>query len=161
MTKFGSVVGGKVALIVNTASACGFTPQYAGLEELYRKYADRGFTVVGFPCNQFGGQEPASDADINTFVCTKFKVTFPMMSKVDVSGDSAHPLFKYLGKERPGLLGRQAPYWNFTFFLADAEGKVIERFAPTSTALAVVPYLDKLLPPAAAPAAAAAAAPLK
>ena len=143
--KFGELIEGKVALIVNTASQCGFTPQYEGLEKLYLKYKDRGFTVIGFPCNQFGGQEPGSEAEIESFCTTRFKVTFPMMAKVDVSGDKASPIFTYLGTKKPGTMYRVAPYWNFTFFLVDKSGEAIERFAPTSTAAAVEPYLEKLL----------------
>lgn len=121
---------GKVLLVVNTASACGFTPQYEGLEELYRKHKDRGFEVLGFPCNQFGHQEPGDEATIATFCKTHFDVTFPMHQKVEVNGDGAHPLFVHLKEEAPGLLGSKSIKWNFTKFLIDRNGKVVKRFAP-------------------------------
>ncbi len=123
---------GKVLLIVNTASNCGFTPQYAGLEALQRKYAARGLVVLGFPCNQFGAQEPGSEAEIGAFCEKNYGVTFPVSEKVDVNGESAHPLFKYLTKAAPGLLGTTAIKWNFTKFLVDRDGVVVERFAPTT-----------------------------
>ncbi len=119
---------GKVLLIVNTASECGFTPQYAGLESLYEKYRDQGLVVLGFPCNQFGAQEPGSDAQIAEFCETKFQVSFPMFAKVDVNGPQAHPLFVELKKQAPGLLGTEGIKWNFTKFLVNREGKVIARF---------------------------------
>ncbi len=125
--------GGQVLLIVNTASKCGFTPQYAGLEALHAKYKDRGFAVLGFPCNQFGAQEPGDEAEIATFCSTKFDVDFPMFAKVDVNGEAAHPLWKDLKKAAPGLLGSEAVKWNFTKFLIGRDGQVIERFAPTTT----------------------------
>lgn len=123
---------GKVLLIVNTASNCGFTPQYAGLEALQRKYAARGLVVLAFPCNQFGAQEPGSEAEIGAFCEKNYGVTFPVSEKVDVNGESAHPLFKYLTKAAPGLLGTTAIKWNFTKFLVDRDGVVVERFAPTT-----------------------------
>ncbi|PRX05046.1 UNVERIFIED_ORG: glutathione peroxidase [Martelella mediterranea] len=122
---------GHVLLIVNTASECGFTPQYEGLEELYRKYREQAFSVLGFPCNQFGGQEPGDEAEIATFCKTQFSVDFPMFAKVDVNGDDAHPLFKYLKKERPGFLGSGIIKWNFTKFLIGRDGEPIKRYAPT------------------------------
>ena len=124
---------GKVLLFVNTASKCGFTPQYKGLEALYRKYRDQGFEVLGFPCNQFGAQEPGTEAEIATFCETNYDVTFPMFAKIDVNGASAAPLYRYLKHEKPGLLGSEAIKWNFTKFLVDRGGKVVARFAPNDT----------------------------
>ena len=124
---------GKVLLIVNTASKCGFTPQFEGLERLHEKYAPRGLVVLGFPCNQFAGQDPGSDAEILDFCQTKYDVKFPMFAKIEVNGAGADPLYKYLKKEAPGLLGSEAIKWNFTKFLVDREGNVVERFAPTDT----------------------------
>jgi glutathione peroxidase len=124
---------GRVMLIVNVASQCGFTPQYAGLEAMYRKYRDRGFVVLGFPCNQFGHQEPGTAQQIQEFCQEKYAVSFPMFAKVDVNGDHAHPLFTYLKSERPGLLGSTAIKWNFTKFLVDRAGHVVTRFGSTST----------------------------
>jgi glutathione peroxidase len=123
----------KVVLIVNTASRCGFTPQYAGLEALYRKYKDQGLVVLGFPCNQFGAQEPGDEAQIADFCEKNYGVSFPMFSKVDVNGAEAHPLFIYLKREAPGLLGSEMIKWNFTKFLLDKQGNVVSRFAPTTT----------------------------
>jgi len=122
---------GKVMLIVNVASRCGFTPQYAGLEALHRKFADRNFVVLGFPCNQFGAQEPGSEKEIASFCSTKYDVTFPMFAKIDVNGESAHPLYRLLKREAPGILGSEAIKWNFTKFLVDREGHVAKRYAPT------------------------------
>ena len=124
---------GKVLLVVNTASQCGFTPQYKGLEALYRKYRDRGLEVLGFPCNQFGAQEPGSEQEIATFCSTNYDVTFPMFAKVDVNGDKAAPLYRHLKPAKPGLLGTQAIKWNFTKFLVDRDGKVVARYAPNDT----------------------------
>jgi glutathione peroxidase len=124
---------GKVLLVVNTASQCGFTPQYKGLEALYRKYRDRGLEVLGFPCNQFGAQEPGSEQEIATFCSTNYDVTFPMFAKVDVNGDKAAPLYRHLKQAKPGLLGTQAIKWNFTKFLVDRDGKVVARYAPNDT----------------------------
>ena len=121
---------GKVLLIVNTASKCGFTPQYEGLEELYRDYKDRGFEILAFPCNQFGAQDPGSDAEIATFCQTRYGVSFPMMSKIDVNGPNAIPLYDWLKKEAPGVLGTRSIKWNFTKFLIGRDGKVIKRYAP-------------------------------
>jgi glutathione peroxidase len=123
---------GKVLLIVNTASECGFTPQYAGLEQLWRDYRDRGLVVIGFPCNQFGAQEPGSGAEIAQFCEKNYGVSFPMAEKVEVNGPRAHPLWKHLTREAPGLLGSRAVKWNFTKFLVDREGRVVERFAPAT-----------------------------
>ena len=121
---------GSVVLVVNTASKCGFTPQYEGLEALYRKYRDQGFVILGFPCNQFGAQEPGDAAEIADFCESTYDVTFPMMAKIEVNGPKAHPLFAYLKGERPGMLGTQAIKWNFTKFLVDRNGNVLKRFAP-------------------------------
>lgn len=124
---------GKVLLIVNTASQCGFTPQYAGLEALYRKYKDRGFAVLGFPCNQFGAQEPGTAYEIGAFCEKNYGVSFPMFDKVDVNGPQAHPLFAHLKQEATGILGTDGIKWNFTKFLVDRDGKVITRYAPTTS----------------------------
>ncbi len=124
---------GQVLLVVNVASQCGFTPQYAGLEALYLKFKDRGFSVLGFPCDQFGHQEPGSDAEIKDFCSTKFSVTFPLFAKIEVNGQGAHPLYKFLKGEKKGILGTEAIKWNFTKFLIDRQGNVVRRFAPTST----------------------------
>jgi glutathione peroxidase len=124
---------GKVLLIVNTASECGFTPQFAGLEELWRDYRDRGLVVVGFPSNQFGAQDPGSNDEIASFCELNYGVSFPMMAKVDVNGEQAHPLWQWITGEAPGLLGSKAIKWNFTKFLVGKDGKVIKRYAPTDT----------------------------
>jgi glutathione peroxidase len=123
---------GQVLLIVNTASACGFTPQYTGLEQLQRDFSPRGFAVLGFPCNQFGGQEPGDARQIELFCTSKYDVTFPMFAKIDVNGSNAHPLFEHLKREKSGLLGSSIK-WNFTKFLVDRSGKVFGRYAPTMT----------------------------
>ncbi|WP_313435305.1 glutathione peroxidase [Novosphingobium sp.] len=122
---------GKVLLVVNTASKCGFTPQYAGLEALWRKYRDQGFEVIAFPCNQFGGQEPGSAEEIASFCDVNFGLSFPLMGKVDVNGDHAAPLWTWLKSEAPGLLGSKSIKWNFTKFLIGRDGKVVRRYAPT------------------------------
>ena len=124
---------GKTLLVVNVASKCGFTPQYAGLEALWRKYRDRGLVVLGFPCDQFGHQEPGSEEEIQAFCSRTYDVTFPMFAKVEVNGDGAHPLFRHLKKAAPGLLGTEAVKWNFTKFLVGPDGKVLARYAPTET----------------------------
>lgn len=121
---------GKVMLIVNTASKCGFTPQYQGLEALYEKYRDRGLVVMGFPCNQFLQQEPGDEADIREFCTTQYNVSFPMFAKLDVNGEHAHPLYTLLKRAAPGLFGSRAIKWNFTKFLVDRQGRVVKRFAP-------------------------------
>jgi glutathione peroxidase len=121
---------GKVMLIVNTASKCGFTPQYEGLEALYQKYRDRGLVVLGFPCNQFGAQEPGSAAEIGSFCEKNYGVSFPMFEKIDVNGDATHPLYQWLKKRARGLLGSERIKWNFTKFLLDRQGNPIERYAP-------------------------------
>jgi glutathione peroxidase len=123
---------GKVLLIVNTASKCGFTPQYRGLEALHRELSPRGFAVLGFPCNQFGGQEPGNAEQIEQFCSREYDVSFPMFEKIDVNGFSAHPLYNYLKREKSGLLGSSIK-WNFTKFLVDRSGQVVARFAPTAT----------------------------
>ena len=136
---------GEVLLIVNVASQCGFTPQYKGLEALHEKYKDRGLVVLGFPCNQFGGQEPGTESEIATFCETSFGVTFPMFSKVDVNGDAAAPLYRHLKSARPGLLGTEAIKWNFTKFLVDRAGKVVARFAPNDTPESIAGDVEKAL----------------
>jgi len=123
---------GKVLLIVNTASQCGFTPQYAALESLYRKLQARGLVILGFPCNQFGGQEPGDAAAIGQFCQVNFGVTFPLFAKIDVNGENAHPLYAYLKHEASGVLGTEAIKWNFTKFLVNREGQVVERYAPAT-----------------------------
>ncbi len=123
---------GKVLLVVNTASQCGFTPQYKGLQELYAKYKDRGFAVLGFPCDQFGHQEPGSDDEIKSFCETNYGVDFPLFSKIEVNGDNADPLYKFLRSEKGGLLG-DAIKWNFTKFLVDKQGNVVDRYAPLTS----------------------------
>lgn len=135
----------KVILVVNVASHCGFTGQYAGLEDLYQKYKDRGLVIIGFPCNQFGGQEPGSDQEIQTFCQRNFGVTFPVMAKIDVNGDHADPVFKYLKEKAPGILGVSAIKWNFTKFLVDRDGNVVERFAPQAEPNKISPAIEKLL----------------
>lgn len=127
-----SVYKGKVLLIVNTATGCGFTPQYKGLEELYQKYHNKGFEILDFPCNQFAGQAPGSDQEIQEFCTLKYKTTFPRMSKIDVNGKNESPVYTYLKEQKKGVLS-SAIKWNFTKFLLDKEGTVVERFAPTDT----------------------------
>ncbi|ABD89200.1 glutathione peroxidase [Rhodopseudomonas palustris] len=135
---------GKVLLIVNTASACGFTPQYKGLEELQQAYGGRGFAVLGFPCNQFGHQEPGDAAAIGQFCQKNYGVSFPMFDKVEVNGSDAHPLFRYLKAEKSGLLGA-AIKWNFTKFLVDRTGRVVARHAPTTTPQSLTKEIEALL----------------
>jgi glutathione peroxidase len=136
---------GEVVLIVNTASKCGFTPQYAGLEALYRKYKDRGLVILGFPCNQFGAQEPGNAEEIASFCSLTYDVSFPMMRKIDVNGPAAHPLYAWLKGEKKGLLGTQGIKWNFTKFLIDREGRVVGRFAPTATPQSLEGAVEALL----------------
>ncbi len=124
------VYRGKTLLIVNVASQCGFTPQYEGLQALYETFKDRGFVVLGFPCNQFGQQEPGGEAEIEQFCTRNFRVTFPMFAKIDVNGANAHPLYQYLKSEKPGILGTEAVKWNFTKFLVGPDGTVLKRYAP-------------------------------
>ncbi len=128
--KFGDYAGGPV-LVVNVASQCGFTPQYAGLEALYRRYKDRGFVVLGFPCDQFGHQEPGDEQEIKAFCSLKYDVTFPMFAKTEVNGSKAHPLFKALKAAAPGVLGSKGIKWNFTKFLIDRKGEYVKRYPPT------------------------------
>ncbi|GAB3481179.1 glutathione peroxidase [Polaromonas eurypsychrophila] len=122
---------GKVMLIVNTASKCGFTPQFGGLQELHKAYTGKGLVVLGFPCNQFGSQDPGADGEIAEFCQVNYGVSFPMMGKIDVNGPAAHPLYKWLSSEAPGLLGSKSIKWNFTKFLVGKDGQVIRRYAPT------------------------------
>src|SRR5271155_4124660 len=122
---------GKAMLVVNGASRCGFTPQYEGLEALYRRYRDKGFVVLGFPCDQFGRQEPGDEAEIRNFCSREYDVTFPMFAKIEVNGELAHPLYKALKSEAPGLFGTRPIKWNFTKFLIDKHGRVVKRYAPT------------------------------
>ncbi|RQW84255.1 MAG: glutathione peroxidase [Methylococcus sp.] len=124
---------GQPLLIVNVASRCGFTPQYAGLEALYRKHAGEGLVVLGFPCDQFGHQEPGDEAEIRTLCSTRYDVTFPMFAKIEVNGSDAHPLYRHLKQAATGLLGTEAIKWNFTKFLVDRNGAVVKRYAPTDT----------------------------
>lgn len=135
----------KVVLIVNTASKCGFTPQYAGLEALYRKYRERGFVVLGFPCNQFGAQEPGDAAEIASFCSLTYDVDFPMMRKIDVNGPRTHPLYAYLKSAKKGVLGTEAIKWNFTKFLVDRNGEVVSRFPPTTEPKALEGAIEALL----------------
>tara|TARA_B110001454_G_scaffold219179_1_gene250795 strand:- start:86153 stop:86638 length:486 start_codon:yes stop_codon:yes gene_type:complete len=127
-----STFKGNVVLVVNVASKCGFTPQYAGLEELYKKFKDKNFTIVGFPCNQFGFQEPGTNDDIQTFCKMTYDVTFPVMAKVDVNGDNASPVYRFLKEKAPGILGTEMIKWNFTKFLVDKNGNVVQRYAPNT-----------------------------
>ena len=136
---------GKVLLIVNTASECGFTPQYAGLETLYQNLKSKGFVVLGFPCNQFGAQEPGDAAAIEQFCQTNFGVTFPMFAKIEVNGENTHPLYAYLKHEAAGLLGTEAIKWNFTKFLVDRDGEVVERYAPATKPEDLAEAIETLL----------------
>ena len=136
---------GNVLLVVNTASKCGFTPQYDGLEAIYQKYKDRGFEVLGFPCNQFGNQEPGSAEEIEQFCKVNYGVTFPLMEKIDVNGDSASPLFDWMKEEAKGLFGSTSIKWNFTKFLIDRDGKVVRRYAPNDRPERIARDIEKLL----------------
>ena len=136
---------GKVLLIVNTASECGFTPQYAGLQKLYETYAGRDFEILGFPCNQFGKQEPGDATQIGSFCEKNYGVSFPMFDKIDVNGAKAHPLYRYLTGEAPGLLGLEGIKWNFTKFLVSRDGTVVKRFAPVTKPEAITGEIGKLL----------------
>lgn len=140
-----SIYKGKVILVVNTASQCGFTPQYAGLEELHQTFAPRGLAVLGFPCNQFGHQEPGDAAQIGEFCQQNYSVSFQLFEKVDVNGEHAHPLFRWLTHCAPGLLGTESIKWNFTKFLIDRNGRVAERYAPITKPEAIVADIEKLL----------------
>jgi glutathione peroxidase len=136
---------GKVLLVVNTASRCGFTPQYEGLEALYQRFKDRGFEVLGFPCNQFGAQEPGDAEEIEQFCKINFGVTFPLMAKIDVNGANASPLYGWLKTEAKGLMGSTSIKWNFTKFLIGRDGKVVKRYGPTDTPAAIAKDIEKLL----------------
>jgi glutathione peroxidase len=136
---------GKVLLIVNTASKCGFTPQYQGLESLYRELHPRGLEVLGFPCNQFGGQEPGSEAEIGAFCEKNYGVNFPLFAKVDVNGDAAHPLFQHLKQAAPGVLGTEGIKWNFTKFLVGRDGAVLHRYAPQTKPEDIADDVEKAL----------------
>ena len=136
---------GKVLLIVNTASKCGFTPQYEGLEELHQRYGDQGFEVLAFPCNQFGGQEPGDAGEIAEFCQVNFGLTFPLMAKVDVNGEHASPLFDWMKREKPGVMGSKGIKWNFTKFLIGRDGKVVKRYGPTDAPKTIAKDIEKLL----------------
>ena len=136
---------GQGLLVVNVASKCGFTPQYAGLEQLYREFCQRGLIVLGFPCNQFGAQEPGDAEEIARFCSLNYDVSFPMFAKVDVNGDDAHPLYRFLKEARPGLLGTEGIKWNFTKFLVDRYGEVVERFSPATKPAELAAAIERLL----------------
>jgi len=136
---------GKVMLIVNVASKCGYTPQYEGLEILYKKYKEKGLVILGFPCNQFSSQEPGSEAEIQNFCRVNFGVTFPMFAKINVNGDQTHPLYRYLKSQQPGFLGTESIKWNFTKFLVDKEGKVVDRFGSSTKPKSLENSIEKLL----------------
>jgi len=136
---------GKVLLVVNTASKCGFTPQYDGLEKLWKDYGEKGFEVLAFPCNQFGAQEPGTADEIESFCKVNFGLSFPLMAKIEVNGDSADPLYDWLKKEAPGVLGTKAIKWNFTKFLIGRDGKVVRRYAPTDKPESIAKDIEKLL----------------
>lgn len=136
---------GQVVLIVNVASKCGFTPQYAGLEELWRKYKERGLVILGFPCNQFGAQEPGSDEEIAQFCALNYGVSFPVFAKIEVNGNQAHPLYNWLKEQAPGVLGTRAVKWNFTKFLLDRKGKVVRRFAPNDSPESLANHIESQL----------------
>ena len=136
---------GQVVLVVNVASKCGFTPQYTGLEALWKEYGPKGLAVVGFPCNQFGAQEPGSAEDIRQFCSLTYPVSFPLFAKVEVNGPNAHPVYDFLKAGAPGVLGTEAVKWNFTKFLVAKDGRVVERYAPTTTPAALKADIDKLL----------------
>ena len=136
---------GKVLLIVNTASQCGFTPQYQELEALYRHYQDQGFVILAFPCNQFGYQEPGSDSEIQEFCTARYDVSFPVFAKIDVNGGHAHPLYQFLKNEKPGVLGSKGIKWNFTKFLVDRSGRVIRRYASMNKPASLTEDIEQLL----------------
>lgn len=136
---------GQVLLIVNVASQCGFTPQYTGLEALYRRYKSKGFSVLGFPCDQFGHQEPGNEDEIKRFCALNYDISFPLFAKIQVNGNDAHPLYKYLKSEKAGVLGTEAIKWNFTKFLVSREGTVLKRYAPTDTPESIEKDLISLL----------------
>jgi len=136
---------GQVLLIVNVASKCGFTPQYAGLEALYRRYREKGFVILGFPCDQFAHQEPGSEAEIKNFCSLTYDVTFPLFAKIEVNGNGAHPLYNHLKKEQPGLFGSETIKWNFTKFLVDRDGQVLKRYAPADSPEKIEDDLGKMI----------------
>ncbi|MBN8441727.1 MAG: glutathione peroxidase [Thauera sp.] len=140
-----SAFRGKVLLVVNTASQCGFTPQYAGLETLQQRFAAQGFSVIGFPCNQFGAQEPGSATEIGAFCARNYGVTFPLSEKIEVNGPGAHPLYRFLTRAAPGVLGTEAIKWNFTKFLVDRAGQVVKRYAPTTTPESIAADIEQVL----------------
>ena len=140
-----SEYSGKTLLVVNVASKCGLTPQYEGLQELYDRYKDRNFVVLGFPCNQFGGQEPGTDAEINDFCNINYSVTFPIFSKIEVNGPNAHPLFKLLKRDKPGIFRTQSIKWNFTKFLINSNGKIVERFSPRVEPKYIKEQIERIL----------------
>ena len=140
-----STYEGKTLLIVNVASKCGFTPQYKDLQNLYEKYQEQGLEVLGFPCNQFGAQEPGTNEEVKSFCDLKYNVSFRMFDKIDVNGSNASPLFKYLKHESPGIMGTEAVKWNFTKFLVNSDGKVVKRFAPKDGESEIEPELQKIL----------------
>ena len=140
-----SQYSGKVLLIVNTASNCGFTPQYKGLQELYKKYSSQGFEILGYPCNQFGSQEPGTDQEIAEFCKINYDVSFPLFSKIEVNGPSAHPLFKFLASDKPGLFGTKAIKWNFTKFLINRNGEPVKRFSSKTTPEEISSEIQELL----------------
>lgn len=141
----GDFLGRKATLVVNVASKCGFTPQYAGLEALHRKYKDRGFAILGFPCDQFGHQEPGDEGEIKNFCSLTYDVTFPLFAKVEVNGDGAHGVYRYLKSAAPGIFGSEGVKWNFTKFLIDGQGRVLERFAPTTKPESLEQDIEALL----------------
>jgi glutathione peroxidase len=136
---------GKVVLVVNVASRCGFTPQYKALEQIYEKYKDQGLVILGFPCNQFGHQEPGSNQQIQEFCQLNYKVSFPVLNKVEVNGENTHSVYKFLKSNAPGILGTEAIKWNFTKFLINREGQVVGRYAPQTDPKDIVPDIEKLL----------------
>ena len=140
-----SEFSGKVLLIVNTASKCGFTPQYEGLESLQKSYGERGFSVLAFPCNQFGGQEPGSEAEIQSFCDLNYQTSFPLFSKIEVNGAASHPLFIHLKEQSPGVLGSKRIKWNFTKFLVNQQGEVVKRYAPSTKPEAIASDIEALL----------------
>ena len=140
-----SEYSGKTLLVVNVASKCGLTPQYEGLQELYDRYKDRNFVVLGFPCNQFGGQDPGTDAEINVFCDINYSVTFPIFSKIEVNGPNAHPLFKLLKRDKPGIFRTQSIKWNFTKFLINSNGKIVERFSPRVEPKYIKEQIERIL----------------
>ena len=140
-----SEYSGKTLLVVNVASKCGLTPQYEGLQKLYDQYKDRNFVVLGFPCNQFGGQEPGTDAEINDFCDINYSVTFPIFSKIEVNGPNAHPLFKLLKRDKPGIFRTQSIKWNFTKFLINSNGKIVERFSPRVEPKYIKEQIERIL----------------